>query len=195
MASIFDWSATPNSNTSVNGDSLAEGMSPGLINNDVRDVMALIRQTFDASLQNFFNASAQLPIANGGTGAATAVAALAALGGLASTYRGINPVTKTGNWTFADSEAGRGMLYLPSPLSATATGTINPEGTTAITYGSVYPIANYATVALTISAGAGVTLKVNGGSAVASATIAANGSGSLVKWGADNWILTGAGIS
>lgn len=45
--------------------------------------MALVRQSFTSSLQNFLAGSAALPIANGGTGAITAPAALTALGAAA----------------------------------------------------------------------------------------------------------------
>jgi hypothetical protein len=170
-------------------------MTPANVDNVFRSIMSLVRSSFASALQTFFAGTSALPVANGGTGATSAGSALTALGALASTYQGINPATKTGNFTFADSEAGRGMLYLPSPLSTAGVATIDPEATTAITIGAVYPIANYATAALTVTAGTGVTLKVNGGAAVTSAVIAANGVGTLVKWGADNWILTGSGIS
>jgi hypothetical protein len=195
MASLFDWSSTASSNTTCDGIGTNTGMSPANVDNVFRSIMALVRNSFASALQSFLAGSAPLPIANGGTAATTASTALASLGGLSSSYRDLVRTDKAAGWTFADSERGYGIAYIPSPLSTPATATINPEGTTAITYGAVYVIANYATAALTITAGSGVTLKVNGGAAASSAVIAANGIATLIKWGTDNWTITGPGVS
>ncbi len=37
---VQDWSATANSNSDVGGDSIAENMLPGLLNNAIRELMA-----------------------------------------------------------------------------------------------------------------------------------------------------------
>lgn len=191
IASIYDWSATPGSNSSVGGVNIAEGMSPALVNDAMRQILAIIRQTFDPSLQTFLVNSAQLPIANGGTGAASAAAALAALGGLSSTYRDIVPVSKSAAFTFADSERGQGINY----SGAAAAATINPNATTAITTGATYVILNSGTGALTITRGGGVTLNKNGSTTSSDAVLAQGGVATLIKWATDFWTITGSGIS
>ena len=191
MPSIYDWSSTAGSNSSVGGVNIAEGMSPALVDDAMRQIMAIVRATFDPSLQNFLVNSAQLPIANGGTGAATAAAALAALGGLSSIYRGIPMADKTTSFSPVDSEGGGGYNY----IGAAATMTLNPNAITAITKGAVYTIRNGGSGALTIARGSGVNLYKNGSTTSADATLAIGAVASLVNWGTDFWTLTGSGVS
>lgn len=84
MPSIFDWSSTAGSNTTVDGTNIAEGCPAGNVNNALRSVMALCRSTFTTALQNFLAGSAPLPEANGGTGQTTLAAARGAMGAAAS---------------------------------------------------------------------------------------------------------------
>jgi hypothetical protein len=44
MGGVLDWSTTPGSNTAVDGVNIAEGMQPGLVNNGMRAIMALVRE-------------------------------------------------------------------------------------------------------------------------------------------------------
>lgn len=83
MASLFDWSSTAGSNTTVDGINIAEGCPAANVNNGMRSIMALVRQSFASGLQNFLAGSAALPVANGGTGGTTAAAARTALGAAA----------------------------------------------------------------------------------------------------------------
>jgi len=80
MPSIFDWSSTEASNTSVSGYNVNTGMSPANVDNALRAIMALCRSTFSSTLQTFLAGTAGLGIANGGTGATTASGARTALG-------------------------------------------------------------------------------------------------------------------
>lgn len=84
MPSIFDWSTTADSDTSVSGVNIAEGCPAGNLDNGLRAVMALVANTFSSALASFFNGSAALPVASGGTGSTTASTARAALGAAAS---------------------------------------------------------------------------------------------------------------
>lgn len=191
MASIFDWSATASSNTTCDGIGTNTGMSPANVDNVFRSIMALVRNSFASALQNFLAGTAALPVANGGTAATDAATALTNLGALASTYRDIVPVAKTGAFTFADSERGQGINY----TGAAAAATINPNATTSITTGATYVIRNAGTGALTLTRGAGVTLKQNGSTTSADAVLAVGGQATLVKWGADDWTVSGSGLS
>lgn len=71
MSSLFDWSATAASNTTCDGTNCNTGMSPGLVDNVLRSIMALVRNSFSSSLQTFLAGTAGLGVANGGTGVAT----------------------------------------------------------------------------------------------------------------------------
>lgn len=79
IADIFTWSATPGSNTLVDGINIAEGCPAGNVNNALRSIMALVVNTFASGLSTFFTGATALPIANGGTAATTDTAARTAL--------------------------------------------------------------------------------------------------------------------
>jgi hypothetical protein len=104
---IFDWSATAASNTSCDSISTATGMSPGNVDNVFRSLMRIVRNSFSSALQTFLAGTAALPIANGGTAATSASAALTSLGALSSSYRDLPLTTKSAAFTFADSRARR----------------------------------------------------------------------------------------
>lgn len=192
MPSVYDWSTTAGSNTSVGGVNVAEGMSPALVDDAMRQIMAIVRATFDSSLQSFLANSAQLPIANGGTGAATAAAALTALGGLGIAFQDLpGGNNQSAAFTFADAMRGGGVDY----TGAAAAATINPHSTTAIGVRGVICLRNSGTGALTVTPGSGVTLKKNGATSSSNATLAVGGVATLIQWNTDDWSITGSGIS
>lgn len=191
MAGIFSWSTSAGSNTSVDGVSIAEGMAPSGVNNGMRAIMAVVRQTFASALESFFAGSSALPVANGGTGATSASAARTALSALVDTYQDLPVTSKSSAFTLANADRGGGYNY----TGAAAAATINPNATTAINTGAVFVIRNNGSGSVTITRGSGVTLKVNGGTTSADATLAVGGVATLVKWGTDDWTVTGTGLS
>ena len=85
MASIFDFSSTAGSNTTVDGVNISDGMSAKNVDNAIRSLMAIIRQTFSSTLQSFLSGASALGVSSGGTGATTAADARTNLGAAAST--------------------------------------------------------------------------------------------------------------
>lgn len=71
IASIFDWSSTAASNTTIDSIGCNTGMSPGNVDNVLRSMAAIIRQTFSSALQTFLAGTAGLGVASGGTGVQT----------------------------------------------------------------------------------------------------------------------------
>lgn len=194
MAGLFDWSTTAGSNTTVGGVSIAEGMSAGNVNNAIRAAMAAIRASFATALESFLNGTSGLPVANGGTGAATASNALANLGGLSTTYRNATPTTKTGAFTFADSDRGNGIRY----TGAAAAATLSAYATVPIEVGGVIPIrvAHNASGALAVTPGGAATIRIAGQTAsVASVSFAAGSFGGIWHESQDLWVAYGSGIS
>lgn len=191
MPSLFDWSSTAASNTTLDGINVNTGMSPANVDNAIRSLMALVRSTFSSALQTFLAGTAALPVANGGTGATTASAARTALGALADTYRDLPLTTKTAAFTFADAERGGRINY----TGAAAAATINPNATTSISDGAVYVIRNAGSGVLSITPGSGVTLKKNGATTSTTASLAVGGVATLIRWATDDWSITGSGIS
>ena len=194
MAGLFDWSTTAASNTTVDGVSIAEGMSAGNVNNAIRGLMAKVRASFAAGLESFLAGTAGLGIASGGTGATTAPTALSNLGGLSSTYRNAVMTTKTGAFTFADSDRGNGIRY----TGAAAAGTLSAYATVAIEVGGVIPIrvAHNASGALAVTPGGAATIRIAGQTAsVASVSFAIGSFGGIYHEATDLWVAYGNGIS
>src|SRR3546814_14915453 len=94
--------------------------------------MALIRGSFASTLKTFFNGSAPLPIANGGTGSATKEAARTALGlGVLATATTVDIANGgTGQTTAASAlNALGGVGVVDSDLAATGFIKFNLPGT------------------------------------------------------------------
>lgn len=69
MGTLFDWSTTAASNTTLDGINVNTGMDVSKTDNTFRSLMALIRNSFSSTLQSFLAGSSALPVASGGTGA------------------------------------------------------------------------------------------------------------------------------
>lgn len=186
MPGVGSYNTTPALNTSINGIDISEGCAPGGYNNALRQIMADIA-TWTATN----GVTYPVTIANGGTGQTSASAALAALGGLALAYRDLPVTTQAAAFAFADANRGGGINY----TGAAAAATINPNATTAITTGGFIVVRNNGTGVLTLTPGAGVSLKKNGATVSGTAALAIGGVATLVKWGTDDWTVSGTGIS
>lgn len=117
---------------------------------------------------------------------------LASLGGLDVSFRDINPITKSGAFTFADAERGRGITFNgASPAAAT----INQNATTPITLGAIYPLYNSGSANLTLTRAGATQLFKNGGTTSADVVLAPGAEAVLKKWGTDVWTVIGLGIT
>jgi hypothetical protein len=193
MAGIFAWSSTAGSNTTVGGVSIPTGMSPANVDNALRAIAAEVRVSFHADLESFLNGTAALPIANGGTGGTSAATALSALGGLATTYKGLPFTSKSGAFTFGTTDEGVGIRY----TGAAASATINPVGSTSYTVGAVIPVrvAHNASGALTLTRGSGVSLRIAGQTTDQNVTCAVGSYCVLIHEASNVWMAIGTGIS
>jgi hypothetical protein len=66
MADLFDWSATAANNQTLDGINVNTGMSPGNVDNAIRSLMALVRNTFVSSWEGLFaGTTSGIPVSNG----------------------------------------------------------------------------------------------------------------------------------
>lgn len=69
MADIWDWSSTASSNTTVDGVGVNTNMNIADIDNALRTIMAVVRNSFNGDLEAFLTSGTGLGVARGGTGA------------------------------------------------------------------------------------------------------------------------------
>jgi hypothetical protein len=192
MAGIFAFSSSAGSNTTIGGVGIATGMSPANVDNALRQIPAEIRVSFsDDTLETFFNGTAPLALAKGGTGSATASGARTNLGALGEAYRDLPIISKSGSFSLANDERANGIIYTGTAGSLT----INPNSSTAINTGSVFVIRNAGSGALTLTRGAGVTLFINGATSSSNGTLSVGGVCTITKWATDTWTAVGSGLS
>lgn len=192
--------ANPN-NAQIQGDDLAndtrantvrvstytEGCPASGINDAIRALMAQVA-TWLAG------ANAPLPKSGGAvTGAVTGMGNGSTVidgGGNARAigYRAIPLTAKSASYQIAPGDVGQG-------LSTTAGITVPPNSMTAFAIGDTIAVYNNGASGITITQGAGVTLRLVGTSTTGSRTLAGRGLCSLIKVGTDEWIASGGGLS
>jgi len=176
MPSVFDWSSTAASNTTIDGVNIAEGCPSGNLNNAVRSAMAIIRATFASGLQSFLAGSAALPVANGGT----ALTATPANGQLA--------IGNGTNYTLANITAGSGVSVTngAGTITIAATGSGGTVSSVAVSGGTTGlttsggPVTGSGTITLggTLAVASGGTGAGNASSARSNLGAAARGNNS-----------------
>lgn len=108
---VSDWSTTPASNTDIGGIDIGEGtMLPSAVNNAIRELMAQIK-TGGFSSGAYTPGGTDVAIADGGTGAGTALAGFDALKQAATTtYSGVVEIATSAEWrTGTDTARGLGV--------------------------------------------------------------------------------------
>jgi hypothetical protein len=183
---VSSYSLNPAENTSVNGVDISENCAAAGLNDAIRAIMADIRAWTDQQGIDF-----PIAIDQGGTGAVSASAALAALGGLAATYRQLPQSTKSGDFTF-DLTQGAGHVYY---TGTGHTATVPANGTVAFPTGTTLTVVNNGSGALVIARAGSVVLKWAATGADANRSLAVGGMATLLKVAGDTWFITGAGLS
>lgn len=178
-----DYSATPGSNTDIDSVDIDEGCAPSGINNAIREIMAhtadVVAGTVALSSINIDGGSitgiTDLAIADGGTGASTASAALTNLGGAgtasAQTFTAgqraeittltdgatITPDMDDSN-NFVVTLGGNRTMANPSNLTAGQSGSIfiiqDGTGSRTLSFGSYYDFAGGTAPTLSTAASA-----------------------------------------
>jgi hypothetical protein len=183
---VANYSTTPALNTAINGVDISEGCEAAGYNDALRQIMADIA-TWTAA----YAVTYPISIANGGTGQTTASAALAALGGLSSSYQRLPQVAKSAAFSFSTDMDGGHVRY----TGAAAAATINPNATTAFPRDAVILVVNDGSGALTITRGTGVALIWASSGADANRSLAVGGMAAILQVATDRWFISGAGLS
>lgn len=184
--SVANYNTNPNLNTSINGINIAELCSAAGYNDALRQIMADI-----ATWTTAYAVTYPISIANGGTGATTAAAALTALGGLGSQYQRLPQTTKSAAFTFTPAMDGGHVRY----TGAAATATIDTNANQAFSVGAVVLVINDGSGALTIATATGPALVWAVSNATGNRTLAVGGIASIIQVATDRWFISGSGLS
>jgi hypothetical protein len=103
-------------------------------------------------------------------------------------YRNTPQTAKTASYQLAFTDVGQGV-------STTAGVTVPPNSTTAFAIGDTIAVYNNSASSITITQGAGVTLRLVGTTTTGNRTLAARGLCTLLKVGTDEWVAGGGGLS
>ena len=184
--SVASYNTNPSLNVTVNGIDIAELCAASGYNDALRQIMADIAVWTAA-----YSVSYPISVANGGTGSANAAAALTALGGLSVTYKQVSQSLQTVAFDFTAAQSAGHVYY----TGAAAAATIQPNATIAIVQDTAILIINNGSGALTITRGAGVTLKWAANNTNGDRVLAAGGMATIIKVAADYWFITGTALT
>ena len=210
---VTDWDSTAANNTDIGGINIAEGCLAAGINDAIRAVMAQIKAFITGALFYTPNAGTTGGVRVAGN-PTSGNAILQFVDSTATNQWGYISVTSSGIMNFTDSGGiARPIGYRNIPLttkttsfqidlpyvgegiSTTAGITVPPNSTTAFTIGDTVTIYNNSASSITITPGAGVTLRLVGTSTTGSRTVAQRGLCTLLKIGVDEWVASGGGVS
>ncbi|ABQ70799.1 hypothetical protein Swit_4461 [Rhizorhabdus wittichii RW1] len=187
--SVNDWDTVPANNTEIAGINLAEGCPAAGINNAIREVMAQLKTYFGTLLAPY------LPLSGGAmTGALTDMGAGSTIkdpGGTARKigYRNIPSVAKTSAYVLALNDVGECIDITTGGVTVPANAAV------AFGIGDAISIYNNSASSQTITAAAGVTLRLAGTATSGSRTLGQRGWMTLRKVSVDEWVSSGSGLS
>lgn len=137
-------------------------------------------------------ASGALPKA-GGTATGDIVLADIAPGSIYSAgYRGLPVVSIDADRTFGLTDAGK-MIRLTGTTARA--WTLPPSASVAFPIGTVIVLRNAGTAAITVTRGAGVSLRMVGSATDANRSLAGAGVASVMLEAANSWVIAGDGVS
>lgn len=107
-------------------------------------------------------------------------------------YRGAPQNTQNGDYTFVLLDAGKHVFHASATNHA---WTIPPNASVAYPVGTVILLVNFATSTLTLTRGAGVSLRIAGTSTDKNVSFGPFGVASLLYLGSNSWFVSGVGVT
>lgn len=181
-SAVTDWDVTPTNNSDIAGINIAEGCPASGINDSIRTMMAQIAAWVIAATGPLMRVAANT-IANAtqildGYGAARYIG-----------YRGLPPTaSKTTSYTIALTDRD---MQIPT----TAGITVPPNSSVAFAIGDLVIAYNSSGSSITITQGAGVTLRLEGSATTGNRTVGQHSMACLKKVGTDEWLCSGVAVS
>ena len=180
---VTDWDATPSNNTDIAGTSIAVGCPPSNVGIFMRTAMAQIAAWITSATGPLIRIAAKT-IANDSQISDGQTSPTNRLIG----YRALPFTASTTGRTIALTDVGMG-------IPATGGMTVPPNSSVAFAIGDTVTIYNNSASNITITQGAGVTLRLVGTATTGNRTMAQRGICTLVKVATDEWVATGGGVS
>ena len=180
---VQSWDSTPGNNTDINGVNIAEGCPAAGINDAIRTVMGQVATWITSATGPLIRIAAKT-IANDSQISDGQTSPTYRLIG----YRALPFTASTTGRTIALTDVGMG-------IPATGGMTVPPNSSVAFAIGDTVTIYNNSASNITITQGAGVTLRLVATATTGNRTLAQRSICTLWKLGTDEWVATGAGVS
>lgn len=114
------------------------------------------------------------------------------LNALSAGFRGAPSATHNATYTLVLADAGTLLLHTDATARA---WTIPPNASVGLPIGTMVMAVNSGTGAVTLTRGAGVSLRIAGNSVDGNKTLAQYGVATLLKYATDDWLVMGEGLS
>ena len=188
---VAAWDPTADNNTDIGGINIAEGCSPGGINNAIRAVMAQIAALLPSLVRTGATVINDMLGATGKKfgNATTIYDTLAVPVERMVGYRTL-PFTSTRTAAYTVALADVSMAV---PITAGGI-TVPANATTPFVRGDIIVILNTGAASQNIVGAAGVTLTLAGTTSTGNRAIAQNGLVTLLKTDTDSWLVYGVGV-
>jgi hypothetical protein len=192
---VADWDVAPSNNTDIAGINIAEGCPAAGINDAIRTVMAQIAA--------WIVTAAGPLLKSGGTMTGNIDTANHLVTNMHAGSSINDPVFGSPRsigyraFPFTGSTTGRTLALADVGMCIPATGTINIPTNASVSFavGDAVGVYNNSAGNISITATAGVTLRLGGSSTTGNRTLAQRGLATIVKVATDEWVALNGGVS
>jgi hypothetical protein len=186
---VTDWDVAPSNNIDIAGINIAEGCPAAGINDAIRTVMAQVATWLVAAAGPLLKSGGAMTGAITGMGNGSTISD----GQISPTNRSVGYRA----FPFTGSTTGRTIALTDVGMCIPATGTINipTNALVAFTVGDAVGVYNNSAGNISITASAGVTLRLGGSSTTGNRTLAQRGLATLIKVASDEWVALNGGVS